>query len=447
MTSSRIDQLIDHFLTGVSTESETRDLDQLLITDRSARDRFIRATRLETLLYTKAISWDEGAEKSKLTLDARPVLQTTIALLIALAAMIAVSFFVANWVTPTAPTPIAELVETENASWESALPTLPGSDLQPGSMNLLSGIALIRFASGAKVTLEAPAIFELETPMKSRLLSGVAVIEVPESATGFVVDTPDGYAVDHGTEFSVSVDRRSKTSSFEVLEGEISVHADAFDPVNLKTSDAAEIVNGQLRTLDRRLDEERVARNDNTTRITTQGKCCSLIAIDQSEYLDADMLLVKLPSRDWRWERRSVLHFDVNSVEWDKVAGVQLKLNLVPSGMGYATRLPVTNSFDVFGVTLQEDLDWNDTVLWNDVPNPTQGELLGSFDVPRSLQTGSYGIESELLREFLMEHVGKPFVIVVTRRTTETETMGLVHAFASDSHPEASGPVLELELN
>ena len=85
------------------------------------------------------------------------------------------------------------------------MPTTPGSALTAGYLKLTSGIATIQFKSGAKVVLEAPAHLVLETPMRGRLLAGSAVIDVPKTAIGFVMEAPGGYAVDLGTQFAVSV--------------------------------------------------------------------------------------------------------------------------------------------------------------------------------------------------------------------------------------------------
>ena len=72
--------------------------------------------------------------------------------------------------------------------------------------------------------------------------------------------------------------------------------------------------------------------------------------------------------------------------------------------------------------------------------------LLGTFDIPRSQQRRVFGIETEALLEFLNSHETGAVTFLVTRQTTELQRSGLVHAFASDSHPEASGPILELAI-
>ena len=119
---------------------------------------------------------------------------------------------------------IATIQSCEDAAWESDLPTTPGSELTSGSLKLRTGLASIRLRSGASLLLEGPAEIELISTMKTRLVSGMAMVEVPESAIGFVLETPDGYAIDYGTRFAVAVDPIKNLSSFEVIDGEIGVH-------------------------------------------------------------------------------------------------------------------------------------------------------------------------------------------------------------------------------
>ena len=81
------------------------------------------------------------------------------------------------------------------------------------------------FKSGADLTLEAPAKIELISAMEVKLISGNISMYVRESAQGFRVNTPNGYAIDHGTRFSVRISDDQKSADFKVLEGEISLHS------------------------------------------------------------------------------------------------------------------------------------------------------------------------------------------------------------------------------
>ena len=136
-------------------------------------------------------------------------------------------------------------------------------------------------------------------------------------------------------------------------------------------------------------------------------------------------------------------------MDLDAVKSARLRLNLVPSGIGFATRLPKINRFAVYGLTNEAKRDWVIESRWEDAPGAEDGVLLGTFEIPRSVQRGSFGIENETLLDFLKTRNVGPVTLILIRETGQIagEGPGLVHAFASDSHPEASGPILEFSFD
>ena len=187
------------------------------------------------------------------------------------------------------PEVIATLASVEEAAWQSALPTMPGSELTKGTLALTSGIATIRFRSGAEVTLQSPAKLAIETPMRAKLISGAAMVEVPDSAIGFVLATPEGYAVDHGTQFSVRVDEANQNSRFEVIDGEISIHVDATgDEARLTgQSQAATISSDTLATFDAAAVPPDAPAATEIVRIGTNGQATSVIGNNRRDRLRA----------------------------------------------------------------------------------------------------------------------------------------------------------------
>ena len=159
------------------------------------------------------------------------------------------------------------------------------------------------------------------------------------------------------------------------------------------------------------------------------------------------MLLVKLPKGARHYERRAVFEFEIKDIDPSTVRSARLRLNLVPSGLGFAALLPKINQFAVFGITSDASTSPHPDDTWESIPTPDDGIRLGTFDVPRSAQRGVFGIESEPLLEFLRSNEKGSVVFLITRLTEERQGSGLVHAFASDSHPEASGPILELTFD
>jgi hypothetical protein len=443
MNSERLRQLIDRYHLGIASEDEVAELDAELREDSQSRDVFIAAARLETNLYDEAINAIPADES-----DGDPVSRRLpLRVIGAVAAMVCLAILVASLVGGRGPKPIATLASSENAAWESELPTTPGAELVPGSLRLISGIATIRFHSGAEVVLEAPAQLVLESPMRGRLLVGAAVIDVPDSAIGFVMETPNGYAVDHGTRFSVVVDKNQQTSSFEVIDGEISVHtSEAKDEVRLTHQQAVAITNGAIATIDPTDLDGTLKPTADVVRIGTNGQATSATR-GHPKARRRDMLLVKQGLPEYRdFDRRSVLAFKLDVIDWDSIRSARLRLNLVPSGIGFAARLPKANRFEVFGITNDTALNWRVGSDWESIPAPEDGVLLGTFDIPRSQQRGVFGIETEALLEFLNSQGAGRVSFLITRQTTELQNRSLVHAFASDSHPEASGPILELAI-
>ena len=118
---------------------------------------------------------------------------------------------------------IARLVQVVKAKWGEENPGLKkGSRLSEGKIRIESGLAKLRFASGAKVTLEGPAEYEIISNDLTRLVSGRLSAKIPKSAIGFKVDTPTARVLDLGTAFGVDVDEQGATE-VAVFEGEVEV--------------------------------------------------------------------------------------------------------------------------------------------------------------------------------------------------------------------------------
>ena len=124
---------------------------------------------------------------------------------------------------------IARLVQVVKAEWGEENPGLKkGARLSEGKIRLESGLAKLRFSSGAKVTLEGPAEYEIISNDLTRLVSGRLSAKIPRSAIGFKVDTPTARVLDLGTAFGVDVDDQGATE-VAVFEGEVEVELP--DPV------------------------------------------------------------------------------------------------------------------------------------------------------------------------------------------------------------------------
>ncbi|QDV17591.1 FecR protein [Gimesia panareensis] len=153
---------------------------------------------------------------------------------------------------------VGMLLDTEDAVWaDEEL----GDDIAYGTrfaagkqLWLKSGIARIRFESGAGVVLEGPAQIELRSSLNAKLKYGKLAAYVPDEAHGFTVDTPKMEIVDQGTRFGTVVDPFGK-AEVHVFEGEVDIKpkAQAEQPRILKASQAVLFTRGNTQGADIRV--------------------------------------------------------------------------------------------------------------------------------------------------------------------------------------------------
>ena len=118
---------------------------------------------------------------------------------------------------------VARIVRKVDCDWEGDRWTVNSSAAIAAGQNLVMsrGLMELEFRSGARVTLEAPVSFTVENPMRAVLSRGKLTAVVPEQARGFTVVTPEGDAIDLGTEFGVFVGDEGETET-HVFRGEVS---------------------------------------------------------------------------------------------------------------------------------------------------------------------------------------------------------------------------------
>ncbi|MCP4342299.1 MAG: hypothetical protein GY799_26350, partial [Desulfobulbaceae bacterium] len=127
--------------------------------------------------------------------------------------------------TPDAPpmtSPIvASLSDQIDAAWDRDYKK-PGIDgeMPQDTYRLNKGHVSIKFNSGAKVTIEAPAEWAMLTDNKMELFRGSLYAVVPDQAHGFTVNALGSSIVDLGTEFGVSV-KDSDSCDVHVLKGKV----------------------------------------------------------------------------------------------------------------------------------------------------------------------------------------------------------------------------------
>ena len=451
--------LIEKQIDDKLTLEEAAHLEKLILNNEEARALYLEVTSHNAMIYEKGLE-TEGEIKSP---QGKAILFYQFSLLAA-AALIAFMFIVPGKNIQPTDMSIAVLTKTEDCEWsDSSLPTSTGSNLSAGSLNLLKGLATVKFKSGAEVLIEAPAELELINDMHCLVKHGTVMAEVPESAHGFTIDTPKAKAIDHGTKFVVSYNKKSEKSLVEVLEGEVEVK-----PLNDKKSEhffeghAAIILDNKMKrvksAVERKMDGNTAESTTNTIAISTKDGAGMDQAIDFStgtKNKHRYFLTVKNTKSELR--RKSYIKFDLSKLGAAAVKSVKFNIRAVPTGYGSASLIPEIAKFTLYGLT-DESLDnWDEkTIKWENAPaNVQQGNQLenskvaklAQFEFKRSFQDGLISLETEEIKNFVKSDSNGLVTFIIVRESDEFHKSGLVHAFASEEHPVDSPPALVFEVD
>lgn len=135
---------------------------------------------------------------------------------------------------------VATLDEVVHARWNQP-PT--DANLHPGPMFLIEGFAKLTFKQGAEVILQAPCAFDLSSKNKMTLHRGMVTAQVPASATGFTIKTPQSTVTDFGTEFGVQV-QDSAASEVHVFDGLVKIKTETQPQIHDVTEGKAAVMAG-----------------------------------------------------------------------------------------------------------------------------------------------------------------------------------------------------------
>lgn len=225
------DALVDERISA----ADRRKLDQLISESPAAAAFYIEHTKLCASLHIFA-GMIEGGEAQPIAFQAEKTAQPQKRNLLPpvwqIAAAVALLLVVASasgyWLKHARPDdPIARLESVSpdaEFSPDHQLPRTTGSSLARGWIHLERGQIQIRFRSGASVELQGPAVFGIDSPMRSYLDYGRVRVYAPESARDFVVATESMEVVDLGTRFELVVDQNTRESAVSVSEGLVDLH-------------------------------------------------------------------------------------------------------------------------------------------------------------------------------------------------------------------------------
>ncbi|MEY2598198.1 MAG: hypothetical protein RLZZ142_457 [Verrucomicrobiota bacterium] len=462
-------QLVDLFLDGGLPESEHAILFERLESDPEAlaylaersqlhvdlRRSFTRR-KLQHLAVATAAMPSPGNSRAL-----SPLSRISWRGLAAAAAVLAVGFATLWQGKGTSPV-IAHMRQAFGARWENCtLPTEPDSPLGPGRLRLAEGLATLRFARGAEVTLEGPAELELIGEQICRLHRGSLVAHVPEPARGFSVLTPSATLIDHGTDFGIRTDARGN-ANVHVMQGAVELrHANGKAPVRLITQEMTAITPQQVLPVKRMEAEPRLPLQAGdspafTSEVSTRsGGGTAFVSEVRGEGGDrAPILFLKNSRTQTGYGRKVLFRFDLSTLpQIPNLTEAQLTFTLVPTGSGYAAR---ANDAHLVAYALTDAAErwWNDrNFRWDQHPafDPDPGRVdgsravrVGEITVPRGVQSGSFSIRDARLTEFLRSAGPRSLTFIVVRENPIEEDTGLVLGIAGNHHPTLPAPTLSV---
>jgi len=447
----RREALFVKYQTDQLSESEFLELEEALRTCEETRALFHRAARTDSFLRREAESVVTSVTEKTETFSSVPAnLFHQKLILRGLAAAAAIAVLSALTFTIAAQKRIVgTLVSSENAAWESALPTVEGAQLSRGSLRLSTGIATIRFTSGVDLTLEAPARVFLKGSKRASLDFGTVIVKAGGDED-FMLEAGSGQVVLREGECIASVDRMDETQTFEVISGAAFVSHDVSrEAVKLEKGEAAVLLKERIDSTEMISSVRPVEQFERGLRIPSEDRSATFIRNNNPhKWTRPEFLSLKTSLSGNGFDQYSIVAFDLSEIVAEEIDAVTLRLNLVPSGIGLASRLPQVNRFAVYGLVNPAKENWSSSDKWEGAPSSSDGKLVGEFEIPRSQQAGTIEIGGAPFLSFVKEHAGASVSFILTRETanTEGEGHGLTHAMASKTHPEAAGPILEISL-
>lgn len=453
----------ERYVDGRLSEDEARALDDRLKTDAEARRVFAAA-----LHQHAELKFDKALTRDLLAPAAAP--QRIAWRYVATAAAAACVTLLAGWLMfqPRQQPMVATLVKAKQCQWAaSSLPTVEGSRLPMGTLDLVEGLATLKFDSGAEVVMEAPATIEVLDAMNCQLKRGTVVADVPPSAKGFTIDTAKAKVVDWGTRFGVSAGEDGNYM-VQVLEGRVDVnHKDTSEVKQLRKGQSVD--HGWMK---RRLHPDASDAEPNRWQpdvILDGGDGWQVISTafgrGKDSYIqsnpkmthdfgDDPFFRVKRSSIADDLNRKGYVAFDLSKFAGHKFTDAELVLTIEPSDLGFASVVP-DSTFDVFGLIDESEDTWEEHGLsWQHAPahDPQSAErhmplaskvkLLGKFEIAQGVNRGTRSLHNEAVRDFLNADTNGIVTFILCRETDETQRSGLVHAFATKENRSKNAPPL-----
>lgn len=469
----RLLELCERAADGKLTEEERVFLEETLKGNEGARRLFAKSLHQRAeLRYDQSWAKEKGSELPSVEESAQPGerWRWVAVVLVGLVAMGAGGFWLANGMEKSKGLKVATLSRTINSKWGgSTLPTVEGSRMGVGRLEILEGMAVIGFDSGAEVVMEAPATLEVVDGRRCRLERGTLVVEVPEKALGFTVETPQATVVDFGTKFGVSAGEDGKYL-VKVLEGSVEVTPKNGDAVRRLKGGQSMDTGLRRSQLNPQPDEQESYRwqpnlildaGDGWQVISTaygRGKDSYIQSQTNNRNFGRDPFFrVKHSGIVPNLDRKGYVGFDLDRFDKEMIEDAELVLTIEPSDLGFATLVP-DSTFSVYGVTAEAEDEWEEGELtWQKAPaHDANQKALNQPDMLRVVKLGEFkvaqgGVGTRLLRnqalvDFLKADTNGLVTFIICRETAEVDRDGLVHAFATKESRNNTPPLLRVKL-
>jgi len=253
MKDVKLTRLIEAHLEGTLTPAEAKELSRILATSPQARGQFWEQAAVHGLIQEAArLEWLGTASQ---TLEDKVVRVSWWRWAAPLAAAAALAMlFAGNWWTQSPQKPqengVAVLTRTVGEEWVDEQESLSkDAVLSPGTLRLKSGVLEIAFYSGARVTLEGPAVFRLISSKEGFLESGKITAHVPPEARGFKVGSGKVSLVDYGTDFGFAV-ADTAPEEVHVFNGRVDVATPGGAPRSLIGGEAVRVQTGVMQSIE-----------------------------------------------------------------------------------------------------------------------------------------------------------------------------------------------------
>lgn len=222
--NSETEKQLSRYLRGESSDDETCELLAWVAESDGNAEAFARACVVDEL--TSEL-FDEGgvADSRESPLEAATsIRQFPLPAVWAAAAILTLSLIGLVFWTTSRPgsNEVATVAQAVGARMPNGSAIATDRRVGKETIEIAAGLVRLDFDHGASMTVEGPARFEIRDEMHVYFEEGIATFHVPETATGFTVDTADAEVIDLGTAFGLAKRAGEKTDVC-VFEGEVEV--------------------------------------------------------------------------------------------------------------------------------------------------------------------------------------------------------------------------------